>query len=440
MQEELNEFELLEVWELLPCPDHVMIITLKWIYKVKLDELGGMLKNKARLVARGYRQEEGIDFEESFALVARLEAICGFLSFVAHMSMVFYQMDVKTAFLNGILREEVYISQPDGFVDRENPNHKFSKGTVDPTLFIRREGKDILLDSCIALIAFADADHVSCQDTRKSTSGRCCAQILWMRSQLTDCGLGFKRIPLYHFIKEQVENGVVELYFIRTEYQLAYIFTKALGRERLNFLIKKLGMRSMSPETLKSLADEENDVKISTTNVRLETIVPRKEDTFQFIIDVIKNSTCYKAFTISAEVPEIFMQQFWYTVKKILDIYPRVQGVDFAEVQDDEATLTFLFSLGYKGPDVSLCKGFPWAKRWREEFEWKRSLFEIDLMFGINAFDLYKGIESMKDNVSQVHVYEEEVPLNNNIGKQSGDLVEMPSEAMEWGMDDHVPD
>nr|GFB91012.1 retrovirus-related Pol polyprotein from transposon TNT 1-94 [Tanacetum cinerariifolium] len=75
IQEELNEFERLEVWELVPRQDKVMVITLKWIYKVKLDELGGILKNKACLVARGYRQEEGIDFEESFALVARLDAI-----------------------------------------------------------------------------------------------------------------------------------------------------------------------------------------------------------------------------------------------------------------------------------------------------------------------------------------------------------------------------
>ncbi|GKA58792.1 putative ribonuclease H-like domain-containing protein [Tanacetum coccineum] len=174
MQEELNEFERLEVWELVPRPDKVMVITLKWIYKVKLDELGGILKNKARLVARGYRQEEGIDFEESFAPVARLEAIRIFLAFAAHMNMVVYQMDVKTAFLNGNLREEVYVSQPDGFVDPDNPNHvyklkkalyglkqaprawydmlssflisqDFSKGSVDPTLFIRKEGKELLL-------------------------------------------------------------------------------------------------------------------------------------------------------------------------------------------------------------------------------------------------------------------------------------------------------
>ncbi|GJT23477.1 retrovirus-related pol polyprotein from transposon TNT 1-94 [Tanacetum coccineum] len=433
----------------------VMVITLKWVYKVKLDELGGILKNKAQLVARGYRQEEGINFEESFALVARLEAIRIFFAFVAHMNMVVYQMDVETAFLNGNLREEVYVSQPDGFVDKDKPNHvyklkkalyglkqaprtwydmlssflisqDFSKGSVDPTLFIRRDGKELLLvqiyvddiifaastpelcdlfskimcskfkmsmmgkilfflglqisqsprgifinqskyaleslkkygfdscdpvdtpmvekskldedkegkavdpshyhgtvnrglwypkDSSIALTAFADADHAGCQDTRRSTSGSmqflgdrliswsskrqksaaissteaeyialsgCCAQILWMRSQLTDYGFGFNKIPMYcdnksaialccnnvqhsrskhidirfHFIKEHVENGVIELYFVNTEYQLADIFTKALGRERIEFLINKLGMRSFTPETLKQLADE----------------------------------------------------------------------------------------------------------------------------------------------------------------------------------------
>ncbi|GKB54869.1 retrovirus-related pol polyprotein from transposon TNT 1-94 [Tanacetum coccineum] len=125
MQEELNKFEHLEVWELVPRPDRVMIITLKWIYKVKLDELGGVLKNKAHLVARGYHQEEGIDFKESFASVAQLEGIRIFIAFVSRMNMIVYQMDVKTVFLNGILREEVYVSQPDRYEDLENPNHVY---------------------------------------------------------------------------------------------------------------------------------------------------------------------------------------------------------------------------------------------------------------------------------------------------------------------------
>ncbi|GJT33328.1 retrovirus-related pol polyprotein from transposon TNT 1-94 [Tanacetum coccineum] len=164
MQKELNEFECLEVWELVPRPDKVMVITLKWIYKVKLDELGGILKNKTRLVACGYHQEEGIDFERSFALVARLDVIRIFLTYVAHINMIIYQMDVNTAF----------------------------------------------------------------------------------------CAKKF----IFHFIKEQVENGIVEFYFVNTEYQLANIFTKALGRERIEFLINKLGMQSFMPETLKQLADE----------------------------------------------------------------------------------------------------------------------------------------------------------------------------------------
>nr|GFA23877.1 integrase, catalytic region, zinc finger, CCHC-type, peptidase aspartic, catalytic [Tanacetum cinerariifolium] len=106
----LNEFERLKVYELVPRQDRIMAITLKWIFKVKLDELGDVLKNKARLVGRGYHHEESIEFEESFAPVARLEAICIFIAFFAHMNMIVYQMDVKTAFLNGILREEVYVS------------------------------------------------------------------------------------------------------------------------------------------------------------------------------------------------------------------------------------------------------------------------------------------------------------------------------------------
>ncbi|GJW38807.1 retrovirus-related pol polyprotein from transposon TNT 1-94 [Tanacetum coccineum] len=110
MQDEIYEFDRLDVWELVPPPDCAMIIALKWIYKVKLDEYGDVLKNKARLVAKGYRQEEGLDFKESFAPVARLEAIKIFLANVASKNMTVYQMDVKTAFLNGELKEEVYVS------------------------------------------------------------------------------------------------------------------------------------------------------------------------------------------------------------------------------------------------------------------------------------------------------------------------------------------
>ncbi|GJX50431.1 retrovirus-related pol polyprotein from transposon TNT 1-94 [Tanacetum coccineum] len=124
MQDEIHEFDHLEVWELVPRPIYVMVIALKWIYKVKLDEYGDVLKNKARLVAKGYRQEEGINFEESFALVERIEAIRIFIANAATKNMIIYQMDVKTAFLNGDLQEEVFVSQPEGFEDQENPTHQ----------------------------------------------------------------------------------------------------------------------------------------------------------------------------------------------------------------------------------------------------------------------------------------------------------------------------
>ncbi|GJW35745.1 retrovirus-related pol polyprotein from transposon TNT 1-94 [Tanacetum coccineum] len=467
MQDDIYEFDRLQVWELVPRPDCVMIIALKLIYKDKLDEYGDVLKNKARLVAKGYQQEEGINFEESFAPVAYIEAIRIFIANAASKNMTIYQMDVKTTFLNGELKEEIYICQPKGFVDPDHLTHvyrlkkalyglkqapqawydtlswflldnKFSKGVVEPTLFTRKIGKHILLvqiyvddiifastdpkacdifsnemsskfqmsmmgqmsfflglqvsqspggifinqskfaleilkkfgmDSCdpvdtpmvdrlkldedplgipvdqtrfrsmvgslmyqasptkkhlealkrvfrylrgtinwglwypkdtaMALTAYADADHAGCQDTRRSTSGSaqflgdklvswsskkqkstaistteaeyiamfgCCAQILWMRSQLFDYGFAFNKISLYcdnrsaiALCCNNVEKGVVELYFVTTDYQLADIFTKALPRERFEFLLPRLGMKSMTPETLKRLQEGEEE-------------------------------------------------------------------------------------------------------------------------------------------------------------------------------------
>ncbi|GJW22679.1 retrovirus-related pol polyprotein from transposon TNT 1-94 [Tanacetum coccineum] len=427
------------------------------------DEDHTVIRNNARLVAKGYAQEEGIDFEESFAPVARLEAVRIFVAHAAHKSFLIYQMDVKKALLNSPLKEEVYVAQPEGFVDPDHPEKAyllrkalyglkqalrawydelsnflmskgFSKGTTDPTLFMIRYGEDILLvqiyvndiifgltnpkyskkfeklmhsrfemslmgemkfclglqihqspkgifinqakyaleilkkhgmdnchtigtplaskpkldadlsgepidqtdyrskigslvyltssrpdlvqaDSGFELTAFSDADHAGCIDTRKSTSGgiqflgdklvswmskkqNCtamssaeavyvvlsgsCAQVMWMRSQLKDYGFNYNKIPLYcdsqlaiaiscnpvqhsrtkhihtwyHFIKEQVENGIIELYFVRTEYQLADIFTEALPEERFKYLVSQIGMRCLTPAELEVLANE----------------------------------------------------------------------------------------------------------------------------------------------------------------------------------------
>ncbi|GKB45761.1 retrovirus-related pol polyprotein from transposon TNT 1-94 [Tanacetum coccineum] len=120
MQEELHQFDRINVWELIDKQFGKIVINLKWLWKNKKDEDNTIIRNKARLVAKGYRQEEGIDFEESFAPVAQLEVARIFVAYVAHKSFTIYQMDVKMAFLNDPLKEEVYVNQPDGFID---PNH-----------------------------------------------------------------------------------------------------------------------------------------------------------------------------------------------------------------------------------------------------------------------------------------------------------------------------
>nr|GEU73888.1 retrovirus-related Pol polyprotein from transposon TNT 1-94 [Tanacetum cinerariifolium] len=125
MQEELLQFKRLDVWVLVLIPDNISPLTLKWLFKNKHDEEKMIIQNKFRLVVRGYRQEEGIDFEESFTSVARMEAISIFLAYAAHKSFTVFQMDVKTAFLHDTLKEDVYVCQPEGFNDADHPSHVY---------------------------------------------------------------------------------------------------------------------------------------------------------------------------------------------------------------------------------------------------------------------------------------------------------------------------
>nr|GEY33742.1 hypothetical protein [Tanacetum cinerariifolium] len=359
-------FKRLDVWVLVPAPDNITPLTLKWLFKNKHDEEQTVIRNKSRLVVRGYRQEEGIDFEESFALVTRMEAIRIFLAYVAHKSFTVFQMDMKTAFLHGTLKEDVYVCQPEGFIDSDHPSHVFKlkkalyglkqaprawyndlstfllhnhffKGTTDPTLFIRRFVDDILLSNYVLEI-LKKYEMESCDpvgtpmeikdklnldqnetpvDAMKYrnmigalmylTSSRLDivhATCLCARYQakpiekhlkevkesfiisgeplilLTDYGFHFNKIPIYcdsksaiaiscnpvqhsrtkhiafryHFIKEHVEKGTIELYFVKTDYQLADLFTKALPANRFNYLVRCLGMRNLSPHELDRLA------------------------------------------------------------------------------------------------------------------------------------------------------------------------------------------
>nr|GEY69024.1 retrovirus-related Pol polyprotein from transposon TNT 1-94 [Tanacetum cinerariifolium] len=210
---------------------------LKWLWKNKKDEDQTVICNKALLVDKGYAQEEGIDFEESFSSVARLEVVRIFVAYSAHKSFLIYQMDVKTTFLNGLLKEE------DKYALEILKKHGMENGQS------------------------IEAEYVALSAS--------CAQVMWMRTQLKDYGFNYNKIPLYydsqssiaiscnpmqhsrskhihtgyHFIKEQVKNGITELYFVRTEYQLADMFTKALPEDRFQYLVRRIGMRCLTSRT-----------------------------------------------------------------------------------------------------------------------------------------------------------------------------------------------
>jgi len=174
MQEELNQFQRNDVWDLVPKPPQKDIIGTKWVFRNKLNEQGEVTRNKARLVAQGYSQQEGINYTKTFAPVARLEAIRLLLSYAVNHGIILYQMDVKSAFLNGVIEEEVYVKQPPGFEDLKYPDYgyklkkslyglkqaprawydrlgnfliknDFKRGQVDTTLFRRTLEKDILV-------------------------------------------------------------------------------------------------------------------------------------------------------------------------------------------------------------------------------------------------------------------------------------------------------
>nr|GEW30483.1 hypothetical protein [Tanacetum cinerariifolium] len=307
-------------------------------FQAMQDEIHKFDRFQARLVAKGYRQEEGIDFEESFAPVACIEAIRIFIANATSKNMTIYQMDIKKAFLNGELKEEVYVSQPEGFVDPDHPTHVYRLRKalyglkqaprawmdscdsvdipmvdrlkldedplgipVDQTRFCSMVGSLMYLttsrpdlvfvvcmcaryqasptkkhlealkrvfrylkgtinwglwypkDTAMVLTAYLDADHAGCQDTRRSTSGS--AQFLGDKLHSRSKHIDIR----HHFIRGQVERGVVKLYFVTTDYQLADIFTKALPRQRFEFILSRLGMKSMSPTTLKRLQEEEGE-------------------------------------------------------------------------------------------------------------------------------------------------------------------------------------
>ncbi|GJZ99218.1 retrovirus-related pol polyprotein from transposon TNT 1-94 [Tanacetum coccineum] len=276
-----------------------------------MNKEGVVTKNKARLVAHGYNQQEGIDYEEMFAPVARLEDIRIFLAYAAYIGFVVYQMDVKSAFLNGNISKEVYVQQPPGFESSEFPDYvcKLDKALYGlkqaPKAWYLKGTQNLGLwypkGSGFDLKAYSDSDYAGCNLDKKSTSrgcqilggklvcysakkqssvamssvdveyvaaAGCCAQVIWIKSQLADYDVLYDKLPIfcdntsaisisnnpvlhsrtkhidirYHFIRDHILKGDIELHFVPTDLQLADIFTKPLVEPSFTRLVAELDM------------------------------------------------------------------------------------------------------------------------------------------------------------------------------------------------------
>ncbi|GJR54245.1 retrovirus-related pol polyprotein from transposon TNT 1-94 [Tanacetum coccineum] len=468
------------------------IIALKWLWKNKCDAENIVVRNKTRLVAKGYKQEEGIDFEESFAPVARLEAVRMFIAYAAHKNITIFQMDVKTAFLNGPLKEEVYVSQPEGFIDPEFPDHVyrlkkalyglkqaprawydklssfliehgFTKGIINPTMFTQRHGGDILLvqvyvddiifgstnpdfskrfanlmknvfemsmmgelkfflglqvhqsprgifisqsqyaiellkkhglDDCVSMSTPMETERLDADlqgtPTDQMTYHRMIGGLMYLTASRPDIAFDtsvcaryqarptvkhLKRlngsfggklvswsskkqdcttmstaeaeyIPMYysksaiaiscnpvqhskmkhidiryHFVKEHVEKGTMEIYFVVTEYQLADLFTKALLKERFEYLVHQIVIIMAQQQHAVDVHPDElfppnkrYDLMDANKKVDLEHVqCPPK---CKILTNIIKNHPLQFTIAASSSVPWIYMAQFWHTLKE----------------------------------------------------------------------------------------------------------------------------
>nr|GEV24605.1 Gag-Pol polyprotein [Tanacetum cinerariifolium] len=299
MQDEIHEFNRLQVWELVSQPDCVMIIALKWIYKVKLDEYGDVLKKKPRLVAKGYRQEEGIYFEESFAPVACNEAI---RIFIAN-------------------------APPAGFVDSDHLTHVYR---LKKALYGLKQAPMVWMDSCdpvdIPMVDRLKLDEVPLGISDDHNQFLCMVgSLMYLTANRPDLVFAVCMCA-----REQVEKGVVELYFMTTNYQLADIFPKALPRERFEFLLPRLDTiadvnvnapadqaPTMAPPTSTDdqIPPHIRWVPIGKSNCYLDVEKSQSNPIYKIAVDILKHTNFFRAFTTSSTIPSIYIQQFWDTVR-----------------------------------------------------------------------------------------------------------------------------
>nr|GEV22499.1 hypothetical protein [Tanacetum cinerariifolium] len=275
MQEELHQFDRLQVWELVDKPFGKSIIKLKWLWKNKKDVDQTVIHNKARLVAKGYAQEEGIDFEDSFVPVARLEAVWIFIAYPAHKFIdpdypeKVYRIRKALYGLKQALRawydELSKFLTSKGFTKglqiHQSPSGIFINQAKYTLEILHKHGMDKgqSIDTPMATKPKLDAD-LSGNPVDQTNYRSKIGSLMYLTSSRPDIVQAYSRTKhiytQYHFIKEHVENGIIELYFVRSEYQLADMFTKALPEDRFKYLVRRIGMRCLTPAELEVLAKE----------------------------------------------------------------------------------------------------------------------------------------------------------------------------------------
>ncbi|GKA45621.1 retrovirus-related pol polyprotein from transposon TNT 1-94 [Tanacetum coccineum] len=281
MQDERNQFKHLDVWELVPLPE-------------------------GRHAIKGYSQQEGIDFEESFASVERLEVVRMFVAYAAHKNFTIYQIDVKIAFLNGPLKE-VFVSKPGRFVDSDFSNYVYRlKKALYGLKKAPRAWYDKLSSFLIEHHFTKDADLAGCLDDYKITS----RGLQFLGDKLVSWS-SKKRI-------EHVERGTIELYFVRTEYQLADLFTKALPREMFEYLVHMIVFHLAQQIILAAqLVPKFQGIRRCNNYVMLQSISCSPE--CKIVGQILLDHPLSYALTATADVSVVYLQQFWKTVRKVPD-------------------------------------------------------------------------------------------------------------------------
>nr|GEV01270.1 retrovirus-related Pol polyprotein from transposon TNT 1-94 [Tanacetum cinerariifolium] len=338
MQEELNQFKRNKVWTLVPMPHGKTIFGTKWIFRNKMDENEVVIKDKARLVAQGFRQEERIDYDETFAPVARLKAIKIFLAYAAYMGFTMYQMDVKSAFLNGKILEEVYIQQPPGVKISEFPNHVCK---LDKALYGLKQAPR----ACGKLVCWSAKKQrsvaMSSAKAKCVAAAGCCAQVLWIKSQLADYDVLYDKFLSSNCISAALTKQPSAYY---SKYLQEFWYTvdadsrTSTITSNLSTFDKPLSFNLDDFSTINGLKPSENYVPIPPKETVQETIVEEAEHVVEEDHDKGTDSGIRSLGDVRLEDLSVNDEESPFDIESEIEVVKKWQPPN----KDDDVQITFL--------------------------------------------------------------------------------------------------